>query len=260
MKLLSLPLTLTAVLLISGCSRVEPNNAGVLMENYGKNGKEDFTIVSGRVWTLSPGTDLYTVPLFEQRAQFESDVTLKSADGTEFIVRPIYSFKVIKNRAVDVIFDNKQIMGSEDAIQSIRMNILDPKITDILRTEVLSKRSTDLMAEGGNERFNADARQLVSQELNKRGFELVSFSAMLDYSSKVKTIIDARNQSNTQISTIDSKIEQAKKELELETINTQIALVKSQGLTKEILQEKFIDKWDGKSALYSDNMITHIAK
>lgn len=260
MKLLSLPLALTAVLLISGCSRVEPNNAGVLMENYGKNGKEDFTIVSGRVWTLSPGTDLYTVPLFEQRAQFESDVTLKSADGTEFIVKPIYSFKVIKNRAVDVIFDNKQIMGSEDAIQSIRMNILDPKITDILRTEVLSKRSTDLMAEGGNERFNADARQLVSQELNKRGFELVSFSAMLDYSSKVKTIIDARNQSNTQISTIDSKIEQAKKELELETINTQIALVKSQGLTKEILQEKFIDKWDGKSALYSDNMITHIAK
>lgn len=260
MKLLSLPLALTAVLLIGGCSRVEPNNAGVLMENYGKNGKEDFTIVSGRVWTLSPGTDLYTVPLFEQRAQFESDVTLKSADGTEFIVRPIYSFKVIKNRAVDVIFDNKQIMGSEDAIQSIRMNILDPKITDILRTEVLSKRSTDLMAEGGNERFNADARQLVSQELNKRGFELVSFSAMLDYSSKVKTIIDARNQSNTQISTIDSKIEQAKKELELETINTQIALVKSQGLTKEILQEKFIDKWDGKSALYSDNMITHIAK
>lgn len=260
MKLLSLPLALTTVLLISGCSRVEPNNAGVLMENYGKNGKEDFTIVSGRVWTLSPGTDLYTVPLFEQRAQFESDVTLKSADGTEFIVKPIYSFKVIKNRAVDVIFDNKQIMGSEDAIQSIRMNILDPKITDILRTEVLSKRSTDLMAEGGNERFNADARQLVSQELNKRGFELVSFSAMLDYSSKVKTIIDARNQSNTQISTIDSKIEQAKKELELETINTQIALVKSQGLTKEILQEKFIDKWDGKSALYSDNMITHIAK
>ena len=46
----------------------------------------------------------------------------------EFQISPIYSFKVIRDRSVDVIFDNKQIMGSEDAIQSIRTNILDPKI------------------------------------------------------------------------------------------------------------------------------------
>ena len=141
-------------------------------------------------------------------------------------------------------------MGSEDAIQSIRTNILDPKIVDILRSDLLSKKSVELMAEGGNEKFNTQARSLVSNELNKRGFELVSFSAMLDYSDKVKSIIDARNQSNTQASTIDSKIEQAKKELELERINTEIAQVKSQGLTKEILQEKFIDKWDGSAPLY----------
>ena len=32
------------------------------------------------------------------------------------------------------------------------------------------------MAEGGNERFNEEARKLVSDELNKRGFELISFS------------------------------------------------------------------------------------
>ena len=241
---------LAATLSVSGCSRVEPNQAGVLMENYGKNGKSDFSIVSGRVWTFAPGTDLYTVPLFEQRAQFIESVTLKSADGTEFVVRPIYTFKVIKDRSVDIIFDNKQIMGDENAIQSIRINILDPKITDILRTQVLSQKSTDLMAEGGNESFNNAARKAVSDELNKRGFELVSFSAMLDYSSKVKNIIDARNQSNTQVSTIDSKIVQAKKQLELERINTEIAKVKSQGLTDEILQDKFISKWDGKTPLY----------
>lgn len=246
-----LALSILAISLsFTGCQRVEPNQAGVLMTDYGKNGKSDFSIVSGKVWTAAPGTELYTVPLFEQRGQFSEAVTLKSSDGTEFVVRPIYTFKVIKERAVDVIFDNKQIMGNENAIQSIRQNILDPKITDLLRTQVLSQKSTDLMAEGGNEKFNTEARKAVSDELKKRGFELVSFSAMLDYSEKVKTIIDARNQSNTQVSTIDSKIEQAKKELELERINTEIAQVKSQGLTKEILQEKFIDKWDGSAPLY----------
>lgn len=34
-------------LMMNGCSRVEPNYEGVLMENYGRNGKEDFSTVSG---------------------------------------------------------------------------------------------------------------------------------------------------------------------------------------------------------------------
>lgn len=258
MKRILIATLISVTTLFSGCQRVAPNTAGVLMENYGKNGKADFSIVSGRVWTVAPGTELYTVPLFEQRATFDKPVILKSADGVEFQISPIYSFKVIRDRSVDVIFDNKQIMGSEDAIQSIRTNILDPKIVDILRSDLLSKKSVELMAEGGNEKFNTQARSLVSNELNKRGFELVSFSAMLDYSDKVKSIIDARNQSNTQASTIDSKIEQAKKELELERINTEIAKVKSEGLTDKILQQQFIDKWDGKSPIYSSTPLTKV--
>ena len=258
MKRILIAALISVTALFSGCQHVAPNTAGVLMENYGKNGKADFSIVSGRVWTASPGTELYTVPLFEQRATFDKPVILKSSDGTEFAISPLYSFKVIRDRAVDVIFDNKQIMGNENAILSIQQNILDPKITDILRSKILSQRSTDLMAEGGNERFNEEARKLVSDELNKRGFELVSFSAMLDYSDKVKSIIDARNQSNTQASTIDSKIEQAKKELELERINTEIAKVKSEGLTDKILQQQFINKWDGKSPIYSSTPLTKV--
>lgn len=256
MKKIILSMCMTLPLIFTGCSRVEPNQAGVLMESYGKNGKSDFSIVSGRVWTASPGTELYTVPLFEQRAAFETTTTLKSSDGTEFAVKPVYTFKVIKERAVDVIFENKQIMGDSNAIASIQTNILDPKIVDLLRTLVLSKKSSDLMAEGGNERFNTEARKIVTAEFNRRGFELSSFSAMLDYSDKVKTIIDARNQSNTQVSTIDSKILQARKELELEQINVQIAQVKSQGLTDSILKEKFIDKWDGKTPLYGNTPVT----
>lgn len=42
---------LFAVVLFASCERVAPNYAGVLMENYGKQGKEDFKIVSGKVST-----------------------------------------------------------------------------------------------------------------------------------------------------------------------------------------------------------------
>ena len=46
---------LFAVVLFTSCERVAPNYAGVLMENYGKQGKEDFKIVSGKVSTWELG-------------------------------------------------------------------------------------------------------------------------------------------------------------------------------------------------------------
>ena len=49
---------------------------------------------------------------------------------------------------------------------------------------------------------------------------------------------------------IDQKIEEQKKQNELERLKTEQALITSKGLTKEILYKQFIDKWDGKTPLY----------
>ena len=78
---------LMATVIFSSCERVAPNYAGVLMENYGKEGKEDFKIVSGKVSTWEWGTELFQVPLFEQRGGFQKSVTLKAADNTEMLLR-----------------------------------------------------------------------------------------------------------------------------------------------------------------------------
>lgn len=83
---------LFAVVLFASCERVAPNYAGVLMENYGKQGKEDFKIVSGKVSTWELGSELFQVPLFDQRGEFAEAVTLKAADNTEFKARPTYSY------------------------------------------------------------------------------------------------------------------------------------------------------------------------
>lgn len=250
-----------AMVAFTGCSRVEPNQAGVLMTNYGKQGKEDFSVVTGKVYTFWWGTELYTIPLYEQREKFDKPVVLKSSDSTEFVINPLYSYRVNKDRAIDVVFDNKQVMSNDDEkMKSIQNNILNPRITDILRTELQKLKSTELMSEGGNSEFNEMIRKKVSDEFNKRGFELISFSAMLDYSNEVKEIIDKRNQSNTSIETIQSDIKQAEKKLELERINTEIAIVRSRGLTNEILQQQFIEKWDGKAPLYYGSPATHIMK
>ena len=47
MKKLLIVLGLVLPMTLIGCTRVEPNQAGVLMENYGKRDKADFKIVQG---------------------------------------------------------------------------------------------------------------------------------------------------------------------------------------------------------------------
>lgn len=244
-----------AMLMFASCERVAPNYAGVLMENYGKDGKSDFSIVTGKVSTWEWGTELFQVPLFDQRGNFSESVILKAADNTEFSAKPIYSYKVIKNRAIDVVFDNKHISntvfgGGDDFMRSLEDNILEPRIYDLVKEESRKYKTDSLMADGGSLVFEKRLEQLVSEEFDKRGLQLLTFSAQLEFSEKVREKIDNRNEVNTNISVLDQQIEEQKKRNELEKLKTEQALIASRGLTKEILYKQFIDKWDGKSSLY----------
>ena len=250
-------MALVAVIAFSSCERVAPNYAGVLMENYGKDGKSDFKVVSGKVSTIEWGTELFQVPLFDQRGEFAEPVTLKAADNTEFKAKPTYSYKVIKERAIDVVFDNKHIdkaeteSGKDGFMQSLEDNILEPRIYDLIKEESRKHTTDSLMANGGSLTFEKRLEQIVESEFEKRGLRLLTFSAQLEFSAKVRDKIDSRNEVNTNITVLDQQIAEQKKRNELEQLKTEQALIRSRGLTKEILQQQFIDKWDGKSPIYS---------
>lgn len=68
--------------LTTACTYVQPNYVGVLQENYGRNGKSDFTLVKGKVSTTGAGIELFQVPLFEQGGEFSEALTLKAADNS----------------------------------------------------------------------------------------------------------------------------------------------------------------------------------
>lgn len=255
-NLINLMWVCITLVLFASCERVAPNYAGVLMENYGKNGKDDFKVVSGKVSVFEPGTELFQVPLFDQRGEFAKPVTLKAADNTEFTACPAYSYKVVRNRAVDVVFDNKHIdradtdNGKDGFMQSLEDNILEPRIYDLVKEESRKYKTDTLMADGGSLAFEKRLEEIVKSEFDKRGLQLQSFSAQLEFSDKVREKIDSRNEVNTNISVLDQQIEEQKKRNELEQLRTEQALIQSRGLTKEILYKQFIDKWDGRTPLY----------
>ncbi len=244
-------LVLLAVVSLTSCTRVAPNYYGVLMENYGKNGKGDYSKQQGRVNTMSPGTELFQVPAWEQRGQFTDDndndrvLNIKASDNTAFTAKPLYSFKVIENRVVDVVFQNARLGSSDDFMRALQDNVLEPRIYDIIKEASRNYTTDALMTNGGSLKFEQYVQAIVKKEFDKSGLELISFSLNLDFSSKVKAKIDSRNEVNTNVSVLDQQIIEQRKRNELETLKTEQAVIRSRGLTQEILQEKAINRWNG---------------
>lgn len=229
---------------MQSCETVTPNYQGVLMTNFGKSGKSDFELVKGRVSTASPGTALYQVPLFEQRANFgDQTLHLKASDNTEFSAKPMYSYRVQEGRAIDVVFQNSRLGSGDDFMHSLEDNILEPHIYDLIKEESRKYVTDTLMANGGSLRFEQEVQKIVTKAFEQKGLELLTFSANLDFSKKVKDKIDNRNEVNTNLSVLDQQIEEQKKKNKLTELKAEENIIRSRGLTPEILQERAIDGW-----------------
>jgi hypothetical protein len=246
-----LVLLMLGIVLLSSCERVAPNYYGVLMENYGKNGKSDYTKQQGRVSTMSPGTELFQVPAWEQRGKFTDEtgvdrvLQMKAADNTAFTSKPLYSYKVIENRIVDVVFQNSRLGSGDDFMTALQDNVLEPRIYDVIKEASRSYTTDQLMANGGSLKFEQYVQDIVKKEFEKSGLELISFSLNLDFSNKVKAKIDSRNEVNTNISVLDQQIAEQRKKNELELLKSEQNKIRSSGITPQILQEQAIQKWNG---------------
>jgi hypothetical protein len=254
-----------ALFVFSSCERVAPNYQGVLMKNFGKDGKSDFTLVKGRVPTIAPGTELFQVPLYEQRGDFGDRVLhLKAADNTEFSSRPMYSYKVIEQRAVDVVFENKQLGSGNDFMEALEDNILETKIYDIMKEASRSYTTESLMATtvvdgittSGSLRYEKAVQEIVRKDFEAKGLELITFSCQLEFTEAVTKKIDARNEVNTNISVIEQQIQEQTKKLELARITAQIEMIplvvaKQNGVLDEYIKVKGYEAWkEVKQPLY----------
>ena len=259
-------LALIAILGIAFAScgtRVEPNFYGVLMENYGKAGKSDYSLQSGRVNDWGMGTQLFQVPAWEQRGTFNDNegnndtLHMKAADNTEFTARPLYTYKVKKENAVDVVFNNSRLGSGDGFMRSLENNVLEPLIYDLIKEESKKYVTDTLMATGGNLKFEQKIQDIVRAAFKEKGLDLLNFSPNLDFSNKVKDKIDKRNEVNTNVSVLDQQIIEQRKRNELAELEAQELIIRSKGLTPQILQEKWIEAWkQTKQPIYGNTPLT----
>ena len=244
-------MVLAVAIMFSSCGTiVEPNYGGVLMENYGKNGKTDYKEVAGRVSTWGWGTELYQVPMWEQRSAVNDTLYLMSADNNEFKAFPKYSYKVIKGHLVDVVFDNRQLGKGSEFLRSVEDNILEARIYDIIKEQSRVHVTDTLMSNSGSLRFERECETLIRKEFELRGFDLKTITVQLKYSEKVREKIDKRLEVNTNMSVIDQQILEQRKANELEELRTTFILIQNKALTPEYLEKMRLEKWDGHYPMY----------
>ena len=254
-SLLSIAIIALASLLTSCGTVVEPNYGGVLMENYGKAGKSDYTEVSGRVSTWGLGTKLFQVPLWQQRAQVEDTLHMQDAKNNEMKCYPKYAYSVTKGKLIDVVFNNAQIAKENSSsgasfLKAVEDNVLEMAIYDIVKEQSRKHIADSLMNNGGSLKFEKECEELIRKVFADKGFTLEAITIQLTYSTKIMQTLDKRLEVSTNVSTLDQEIVEQKKRNELEQLKTEQKLIESRALTPEILQKMWINKWDGKLPYY----------
>jgi len=224
----------------TGCNRPEPNFEGVLMQQCGKNGLSDFTVVTGSQGPLGPCSELYQVPMFEQKADApELGVTTK--DGGYYKVDPQYTYEAIRGKGPEICFNYKHINPADvdGFMDNVEANILNPLVLNAYREEARNFTTDSLLKNVA--KFELAVEHRLKDEFAKKFFNLLNLTSGLRPPDSMIKAIEERNATIQQAERAKNELEIARMELEKAKIYREKDLVKSQGLTKEILTDKYID-------------------
>ena len=249
----------------SGCERIDAGHVGVKVNLYGDGkGVDDVTEVTGWVLYNPISTKIVEFPTFVQHKEYKQiieDGTLvadesfvvNSKDGSEFHVSPLLNYSV-KREKVPYIFSKYRV-----TLDNIEEGFLKTAVYDAFRVVANSYTADALIS--NRQDFEAKVRQVLVKQLEPEGFILAQFTSNLVYPETFKKAIEAKNNAVQSALTAENKVKQAEAEAKIKIAtaegNAQALLtnaraeaesnrLRQQTLTPMILQQKWIEKWNGK--------------
>lgn len=97
-------LSLFMIFITSPCrERIDAGHEGIKVNLYGsKKGVDDITLVTGAVWYNPFTEEIYEYPTYVQTVDYKP-FTVNAQDGSEFIVDPTVSLKLIDGKSSIVL-------------------------------------------------------------------------------------------------------------------------------------------------------------
>lgn len=222
------------------CNNVLPNYEGVLMTDYGRNGINDFKPVTGSQGILGPGTELYHVPMYEQKAD-PSAVSINAKDAGVFSVDPSLTYKVMRGHGVNILFNYKHLGVTDPVVMmdAIEASILNQLVTDAYR-EIAGNYTTDSLMNNRNA-FERVVEDTLRSRFAVKHFELMALTSGLQPPASMAAAIEARNTAVQKANEVRNQLETSKMLLEKARIDAEANKASSIGLTREVLQDKWIE-------------------
>lgn len=226
---------------IASCERVDAGHEGILVDLYGSDrGVNDVSLVTG--WVIfNPITQrVYEYPTFVQTVDYPA-FTINAKDGSEFTVDPTISLKIIDGQAPTIF--RKYRKDVPEIINGPLFN----HVKDAFRIQ-LNKFTTNEIVSMRDSLEKAVEKQLVAT-LNREGFQLEQLTSGLTYPSTIVEAVNAKNKTEQEALKALNELKVAEARAQKLVVEAKAEKeaneLKTQALTPAVLQQMWIEKWDG---------------
>lgn len=249
-----------AIVLAACCTVVDSGEVGIRFHKWSAS-EEDYGGVEGtcKGWVFyNPiTTSVFTYPAFIQRKQYET-IKVNAKDASLFDMDPTIAYRINPEMACDIF--TKYRVG----VKELEDGYIRTCIYEAYRTCANQYTSDSLMSNRAN--FERDVRQRLEKSLMAEGFIVEEFTSKITPPQSLLAMIDAKN------TAIQSALK-AENEVKEAEANAKIAVAKAEGnakamkikadaeayynrtiaasLSMMIIQEDWIEKWDGKLPTYT---------
>ncbi len=252
----------TLTFLFFSCERIDAGHVGIKVNQYGDNkGVDDVVAVTGMVFYNPFTTTIYEFPTFIQHKEYkgENSFVVNSKAGSEFSVSPIMNYSVQRDK-VPAIFSKYR-----RPLEDIEEGFLKTAVYDAFRLATNKYTADELI--GNRQAYEVEVRRLLDGQLLKEGFVINQFTSNLVYPETFKKSIEAKNnavqaalRAENEVKTAEAqaKIKVATAEGNAQAMLTQARAeaeankLKQSTLTPLLLQQQWIERWDGKLPVYGE--------
>jgi len=236
------------------CTRVDSSEVGIKFNKLSltDQGKLDASPVTGYVFYNPITTAVHTYPTYVQRVDYKP-FTVNTKDAAIFTMDPTMAYYLNRDKATDVFFKYRK------SLEEIQEGYMRTVIYDAYRVTANNYTSDELMA--NRAKFENEVRIMLERTLTEEGFTVTEFTSQITPPESLRKMIDAKNAAVQAALKAENEVKQAQ-------ANAKIAVAKAEGdakamkikadaeayynrtisasLSPMIVQEDWIEKWDGK--------------
>lgn len=235
-----------AIATLTSCTRIDAGHEGILIKQYGSDkGVQNVSLVTGRVWYNPWTEDVERYATFVQTIDYEP-FNVNAKDGSEFTVDPTLSFNIVTGNSPKIF--SKYRKNLDEVSKTTILNY----VKDAFRLQ-MNKYSTDEIV-SNREKFETDVQKTLSVVLETEGFKLEQLTSGLKYPQTIVDAVNNKNKAVQEAMMVENQLRVAEAEAKKLIVQAEAEKkandLKQTSLTPMLIQQMFIDKWDGSTPLY----------